>query len=363
MSKYFNQLNYSMANEDSWLERNIVLKTKPKKILTVCGSGSRAFPLIHPGLEELHIVDLAKEQLWLAKLRQETIKKLSYQDYLIFWGYAPYKVNENCALRERIYLSLDLETNIQEYFVSVFNDNNWNSLLLSGKWEKTFVFFSKVVRKILGKKVCEKIFSFDRLDKQRDFFDKEFPKLKWLFVLSVLGNKSMFNALLYKGHFIKKNVDDSYIDYYKNAFNHLFTESLTKNSFFLQLCFLGEIKYAEGNLVEADEKTFKQMKKYLDKINIYYHQSDLIKTISNIEGIDFISLSDVPSYFSGELERSFYQKIKKSLSNDGVSVNRNYLRVPNAKKDGLLDISKKFNSPIKKECVQMYRVEVMQREF
>ena len=111
------------------------------------------------------------------------------------------------------------------------------------------------------------------------------------------------------------------------------------------------------------ELSEEQMKKYLDKINIYYHQSDLIKTISNIEGIDFISLSDVPSYFSGELERSFYQKIKKSLSNDGVSVNRNYLRVPNAKKDGLLDISKKFNSPIKKECVQMYRVEVMQREF
>ena len=363
MSEYFNKLNYSMANEDSWLERNIVLKTKPKKILTVCGSGSRAFPLIHSTLSELHIVDLAKEQLWLAKLREQTIRELSFQEYLIFWGYAPFSVNENSAIRKTLYSRLDLCEESHSYLTTCFEKNNWNSLLLTGKWEKTFVFFSKVVRKVIGLDVCEKIFSYDDLESQRKFFDTEFPKLKWLLILSVLGNKSMFNALLYKGHFIKKNVEDSYITYYKKAFNHLFYQTLAKSSFFLQLCFLGEIKYADGNLAEADEKTFKQMKKYINQVKITYHQRDLIDAIGTVGDIDFISLSDVPSYFSGELESSFYQKIKNSLSSEGVSINRNYLRVPEANRDGFKDISKRYQKLISSECVQMYRVEVMQREL
>ena len=362
MSKYFNKLNYSMANEDTWLEREIVLKKKPSRIVTVCGSGSRVFPLIHPGLSELHIIDLAKEQLWLAQLRAETIRKFTFEEYLIFWGHAPYKTFENKNVRAKLFQKLNLETEAKDYFLCIFMENNWESVLLFGKWEKTFVFFSKVVRKVLGEDTCEKMFTFDSLEEQKKFFDHEFPKFKWYFILSILGNKSMFNALLYKGHFIKKNVKDTYIKYYKKAFDHLFYEALTKKSFFLQLCFLGEIKYTEGNLVEANEKTFKQMKKYIDKVQIKYHQSDLIGTIGKLSEVDFISLSDVPSYFSGDIEESFYQKIKKSMADGGISVNRSYLRIPSANRFGLNDVTNKYKKALHREGVQMYKVEVMQRE-
>ena len=113
----------------------------------------------------------------------------------------------------------------------------------------------------------------------------------------------------------------------------------------------------------GDEKAFKQMKKYIDKVQIKYHQSDLIGTIGKISDIDFISLSDVPSYFSGEMEQSFYQKIKKSMAPDGISVNRNYLRIPSANRLGLNDVTKKYKMSIHGEGVQMYKVEVMQREY
>ena len=74
------------------LRLNVILYLKqvPKKIVSVCGSGSRSLPLIHPTLEELHIVDLSKEQLMLANLRIETILKLTHQEFLMFWGYAPF---------------------------------------------------------------------------------------------------------------------------------------------------------------------------------------------------------------------------------------------------------------------------------
>ena len=363
MSKYFLDLNYSMANEDTALERDIILKTRPKKIVSVCGSGSRSLPLIHPTLEELHIVDLSKEQLMLAKLRIETILNLTHQEFLMFWGYAPFDAAENNNYRKQLFLRFDLNKDEEVYFLNLFNARDWESILYSGKWEKTFILFSKVIQKFLGKDICEELFSFDDLEKQQDFIKNKFPKYKWLLILSVLGNKSMFNALLYKGHFIKKNVEESYISYYKKAFNHLLTENLAKKSFFLQLCFLGKIKHPEGNLVEASEACFKQMKKYLPKVNVVFHQRDLIKTIGSLDDVDFVSLSDVPSYFSGDLEKNFVNKLKNSLSDDGLLVNRNYLRVPEADRSGFSDISGKFKKSLNNESVQMYRVEVLKHEI
>ena len=76
--KYFKSLNYSLANEDTWPEVRLMRKWKPKKILSVAGSGGRSLPLLAGNPESLHVVDLSEEQLWLGSLREETIRKCSY---------------------------------------------------------------------------------------------------------------------------------------------------------------------------------------------------------------------------------------------------------------------------------------------
>ena len=169
----------------------------------------------------------------------------------------------------------------KKLFRNLFKKLKWYSPLYYGKWESTFIFFSKIVKRFLGEKTIEKLFSFDEIDSQQAYVDQEFPSLRWMIILAILGNKSMFNALLYKGDFIKKNVKESYISYYSKAFSHLMRECLTKNSFFLQLCFLGEIKYAEGNLIEAKKECFEMMKKSLETCDVIYHQNDLISEIKN----------------------------------------------------------------------------------
>ena len=360
--EYFYDLNYSLANEDTAFEREIILKQRPKKILSVCGSGSRCFPLLHPEADELHIVDLSSQQIYLAKLREETIRHLEHEDFLKFWGYAPYKTSENTNWRSVQYQNFNLGNDERKYLDTLFEKLNWHSPLYYGKWERTFIFFSKIVKKFLGKKTIEKLFSFDDINSQQTYIDKEFPSLRWMIILTILGNKSMFNALLYKGDFIKKNVKESYISYYSKAFSHLMRECLTKNSFFLQLCFLGEIKYAEGNLIEAKKECFEMMKKSLENCDVIYHQNDLISEIKNHQEIDFISLSDVPSYFSGNLEKEFIQNLKPSLSPKALLVNRNYLRVPDADRTGFCDVAKDFSEAKRLEGVQMYRIEVLRHE-
>jgi S-adenosylmethionine-diacylglycerol 3-amino-3-carboxypropyl transferase len=206
------------------------------------------------------------------------------------------------------------------------------------------------------------MFSFDDLYAQREYFDSKFPRWRWNLIVALLGNRQAFDALLYKGHFVKKNIDSSFYDFYKKSFDHLMRNNLMKASFFLQLCFLGEIQYSEGNPIEADKKVFENIKKNLSKCRITFVQKDLMSAIANYNDLDFISLSDVPSYFNGDLEKSFLQMIKKSLSVKGLIVNRNYLRVPEADRSGLVDIASDYQAIVDSEKVQMYLIEVLKHE-
>ena len=43
---------------------------------------------------------------------------------------------------------------------------------------------------------------------------------------NIIGNKKMFNVLLYKGDFVKKNSEKSYFRYYKDAYDHIFENHL-----------------------------------------------------------------------------------------------------------------------------------------
>jgi S-adenosylmethionine-diacylglycerol 3-amino-3-carboxypropyl transferase len=360
-NQYFSNLNYSLGNEDTRLESSLVRKFSSKKILSVCGSGSRALPLLHTGVTELICVDVALQQKFLVELRIATFKYLNHEEFLRFWGYAPFKPSLDQSFREEILAKLNLSSDAFKYIEEYFQNNEWRSLLYVGNWERTFLIFSRLIR-ILLQDHADKIFEFENIEDQREYFENKFPWARWNFIMFVLGNRTVFNSLLYKGCFIKKNVPESHFSYYSSAYKRLFNTDLTRKSFFLQLCFLGEIKYSEGNLNEADPSIFKEIKSCINKAELSVINGELISTIKNYQNLDFVSLSDVPSYFEGEVERNFLQEIRPHLSLGGIVVIRNYLRVPDCNREGFEDISQEFSHELSLEKVQMYKIEILRKK-
>ncbi|MCO4755667.1 MAG: DUF3419 family protein [Bacteriovoracaceae bacterium] len=357
--KYFNDLNYTMANEDSSMERSIVAKLKSKKILSVCGSGARALALLNPNVEALDCADLSPSQLGLARLRVELIKKLDIEQYKMFWGYAPYSPNEHKEQRKEVFRNLELSQSDKDLFENLHKQNSWESLLYKGKWESSFCGFGKLTQVLFGHKALE-LFQFSELKAQQEYLDKSFPWKRWNFLIKIIGNRATFNALLYKGDFIKKNIPVPYFDYYSNAFKHLFYNGLVRENFFLQLCILGGIKFEQGNIVEAKDKCYQEMKQFLSSNNVGFLQEDIISAAKQ-GNYDYISLSDVPSYFSGDQEENFLQELKENLNPGAVVLIRNYLRVPNADRTGFKSIVSDFQQEIDQEKTQMYRVEILQK--
>src|SRR5690606_18666120 len=112
--------------------------------------------------------------------------------------------------------------------------------------------------------------------------------------------------LLYKGDFVKKNIQKTYFDFYSEAFERLFKLEI-KKSHFLQLCFFGEVIYHEGLPIEFREDIFEKIKS--SDIQISFSKDPIF---SHKFDVDFISLSDVPSYLKEDMEKNYLNYLASS---------------------------------------------------
>lgn len=360
-SVYFKNLNYTLANEDTRFELALAQKVKARSILTVAGSGGRAWPLLAANPEHLVLIDMSPLQLQLAALRLATVRQLNFRDFCLFWGFPPFRTDENRSARAWLFDQLDLDLATREAFRTIFVAHDFAGLLYAGRWERSMIQVPRLLRRIIGKSYDE-IFSFHDMESQQAYFEKALSNAVWLtvprLVLRIFGNAAYFNAFLYRGSFAKKNIPESYYEFYRQAFRRMFSQGLTRENFFLQLCFLGRLEYPEGNPVEAQPDVYSGMQKGLTSCRTTMLEGDFFeKAVSCGSRFDFVSLSDVPSYFSGAREINYLQALKSCLVPGATVVSRCYLRIPEQTDlTGFTDISHEYADLIAAEKVQVYKI-------
>jgi S-adenosylmethionine-diacylglycerol 3-amino-3-carboxypropyl transferase len=347
MKQYFEQLNYSMANEDTTLEYLMAHELKAQRILAVGGSGSRSLPFLALPIKELRIVDVSQDQIYFIKVKLETIRKLTREECITFWTGVSYET------RRRLFEKLELSPSLYTFFDYHLIANQTLPPLYWGKWERTFHTFSKLTAFFFSEDVRKGLFEATN---PFSYFKENIEGWKWSLLLKIVGNKAMFNSLLYKGSFIKKNSPLSYFEYYRQAFERLFQLNI-KRSHFLQLCFFGKLIYNEGLPIEFSEDLFDKIKHA--SIEPIWETGSIFNRNEGTH-YDLISLSDVPSYLEGEIERGYIQSLKKNLSAGGFIINRHYLRQPEeTNKSDFRDVTTDFKELILQELVQMYDVEIL----
>jgi S-adenosylmethionine-diacylglycerol 3-amino-3-carboxypropyl transferase len=356
---YFSRLNYTLANEDTALELSL-LAEGTGHVLAVAGSGGRVLPLLARRPGKLTIVDMVPEQLYLTELRIESVRSLSHAEFLAFWGYPPRPAQ--ARERKAAFESFHLSPRARAFFTELFESLDWACLLYEGRWEKTFIRLSRINRRLVGTRGLG-LFDCLALEEQARYLETAFPRRAWSTVLFLLGNAGLFNALLYKGHFPKKNIPESHFRFYSQVFEKLFRQRLARENFFLQLLFFGRVVYSEGCPVECNVDVFAQAKAAIGSAKIGYRQGDLIEIASGSEvPIDFLSLSDVPSYFTGALEKNFMQRVAPRLSQDALVVLRNYLHVPRELDlTGYETVTGRFREVIEAEKVGVYLIDIYRK--
>lgn len=361
---YFTTLNYTLANEDTGLECTLLSGGAGQSgdtILTIAGSGGRVLPLLASGPARVVCVDLAEPQLALTELRLALAREASREEFLQFMGYAGAgaSAGEAARLRQRLLDRLELRPGTRAFLKSWLTSIEWGSPLYEGKWERTFQKLSRVVQAIMGSG-GRALFECRSNEEQRAYLASDFPWLRWKGVIALLGNASVFNALLYKGSFPEKNTPGSRRQFYESRYSRLFAQGPARENFFLQLSFLGSIEHAEGNPIECDPNVFFAAKEALQSCNVEFALGDATEVASRQKGrIGFLSFSDVPSYFKGEQEKTFMQKIRPGLADGATVVVRNYLHVPvGCDHSGYVLENAKHEAAVLSEKVGVYDVDV-----
>lgn len=355
MSKYFKQLNYTIGDEDASFEMHALSKNA-KHVLAIADCGSRLVPLLTKTPKKLTCVDISSYQLAIAELRLMLLEKCDAETYCAFLGY-----NEQMSAVERkqIFDRLPLTQETSDVLRKILSSVHWNGLVYFGKFERMLITLSRIVKLIAGKRAL-RIFDCKTLEEQRRYYREEFPHRRWKIVLLLLGNSTALNSLLYKGEFPKKNLPQSYLDIYKNIFEQLLTKDLARNSFFLQMIFLGRIKYKEGLPVECDPEVFGAAKEALSSCEISFLKSDIFEAAAKHNDVDFLSFSDVPSFLPDDVAHNCLQAIKPSLANEAIVVVRGHVRLVHPNIQGFRDISHANIAFAKRESTQLWTINTYQ---
>ena len=354
---YFNALNYTLANEDTGVEWAL-LPSFCDHVVAVAGSGARVLPLLSKGQGQLTVVDMSKEQLFLCELRIEAARALSYQDFIKFLGY------EDCSPHERrrIFKGLSLSDSARAFFYDYFEATGYESLLYAGRFEKFLLLHSKILSRMLPR-VAKKLLHLESMKDQKAYFDDRFPWQRFCLYLFLFGNEFFYNLVLYKGHFPKKNFSKSFYHYYLDIYKKLFDTFLYSDNFYLQLLFQGKLINRRSWPLEAKRDIFLAAKKNLVNTKITYIKDNIVSFVSaQKKNIDFLSLSNVPSYFKGEMETLFYQKMAPGMRKDSLIVSRYYSHIPfRPVTMGFENVSHHFIDILNKDALPMYFIDIHKR--
>lgn len=357
MSKqYFSNLTYSIGDEDNNVEFQ-VLPVNRNHIVSVCGSGTRIIPFLSKNPKKITCVDISQEQLDLTYLRIEAIKQLDYQSYLAFLGYPPMNINK--VERKQIFDSLIIENDIRIRLQKLLTINDWKEIIYYGKFEKAMIKLSKINRFITGK-TGKSIFNQSSFQEQEKYYLQKFSKFRFNITIGILGNTSVLNSILYKGQFPKKNIEGSYFKNFKTVFHNIFTKINIQESFFIQLIFMGKISNPAANLLEANEIIFNNAKQNIESCVIDYVNGDITQVIKNSKSneIDFVSYSDVPSFFSDDKASTFLQEIKNNIASNCIIISKGFLRISSPNFSNYTITTDDYNPIIETDKTQLWKYQI-----
>ena len=356
MNDYFKQLNYTLGDEDATFEM-VALEPHCPHVMAIADCGSRIVPLLAKSPSKLTCVDISPEQLALAKLRLSLLRSVDLKTYCDFLGYT---TDMTPTQRQAIFASLPLENDASALLSRMMSGIGWKGLVYEGKFERMLLTLSKITRAILGV-ATDRVFECSTVEAQAEFYRRSFPKIRWRLVLSLLGNSTALNSLLYKGDFPEKNIQKSYFKVYHDIFLRLLTQTVARKSFFLQLIFLGTIKYPEGLPIECDPAVFSAAQSAVKGCDVRYVEGDVLKSLSQVDSkIGFLSLSDVPSFLPDVQANGCLQSARPSLLPGALVVIRGHVRLVRPEPAGYVDVSARFAKIASEETTGLWDIATYQ---
>lgn len=290
MSVFFKRLNYSFGNEDWRTERKALKIQSGDRVVCITASGDRPLNLLTNDCKEMIAVDMNYHQNQLLKLKAAAMYHLDFNDYLRFLNDKehPSRIQTLSSLAHL--LSADSMTYWKKHQKALHK-----GILYQGaieQWTKSISFFIKIFRK----EKHARLFTFDDIEKQKIFIQKEWDSPRWKRAFSIFLHPYITRHL-FKDPGLHEFLDHSLHvgEYVYQRMNKSLEKSLARENLLISLVFLGKV-LPEGYPPYLTEEGTHHIRKRLSKLS--FVTANIIDYLESIpsSSIDVFSLSDVASY-------------------------------------------------------------------
>lgn len=349
--------DYSFANEDTRLETNI-LPMNSDCVAAIAGSGSRIVPLLSKRPKRLVCIDISEPQLSLTEFRLKALEQLDYQQYLQLVGYE----NVCSSERRQLFHCLSLSDRAREYTKFVYNARDWGPILFEGRWERANLRLSRVFRFFCGKHLAT-LFECKNLSEQLDYLENYFPWTRWNQAISLISYITALSISRCSEGSIQKNIPMSYRKVLSSVMKKQLLNFHLRNSFYANLLLLGDLRYKSAWPIEAQETYFDKAQSGMRECNITMKHVDVIRAAKTVKhSVNFLSLSNVASYFNAPHEQRFLQAIKPAMASNGLVISRSFLKVPfRVDTIGFENLGSLFDKDFQSESTQLYHVDIYRK--
>lgn len=306
---FYKSLNYSLGNEDWYVEEQALRVKAGDRVVCVTASGDRPLHLLMTDCAEIISIDMNRVQNCLLELKLVAITQLDFQKYLAFLGCEP------CSYRLQIFNEIKQHLSGQACRYWEQNKNLIaRGVIYQGKVERLTYFAAKFLNLLRHRKI-NTLFSFTELESQREYVKAHWDTPAWRKMFEVLlspkfsklfSNDPGLNAFLDYSHQPGKYI-------YEKMLNYLDTH-LASRSVLLQLLLTGKI-FPQTYFPYLTFEGYTKIRKNIQRLNV--RTVNVIEFLSQHKpnSFDCFSMSDIASYMSQEI----FEKLLTSIYNAAKS--------------------------------------------
>lgn len=230
-------LLYTACDEDSWSELRALEIGSDDTVLSITGSGCRSLNLLLAGPKRLVSYDVNPLQNHLLELKAAAMRRLAYREFTEFVGLHPASDRRSTWRAIRGELSdpargfWDLNERVIE-----------RGVLYSGAHESYYRTIVGPACATLRRRKLRRLFAFDDLAEQREFFHAEWDTWWWRTVLRTTLRPRVFKLMLPDpSYYMHPSFEGwgSMADYCLARLEHALTTGLARDNHFLALLMLG----------------------------------------------------------------------------------------------------------------------------
>jgi S-adenosylmethionine-diacylglycerol 3-amino-3-carboxypropyl transferase len=318
------EIYFAQIREDSLVERHIMTKFRPRKVLCIGSGGCTAFSILNDDLHELLCVDLNQAQCALVELKKAAITTLERNEFLAFIGERPGS--------DRLQTFSRLESHLPSYAKDYWASNRGlvkDGINKSGATERFYSFISSKLRdSVYGRDIMQELFGCANLEDQQKVYQKHFTSEHWLQAIRYVLSKDMHLRFFPSYMFAHARVDD-FSNFFLERFEVEVKSKLLGNNYFLSQFLFGEYleHRDEGLPYYLSEAGYKTARNNLHKLRIL--PSDISSVCRNSPGTDCFFLSNVFDWADQQQRKEICRDILSAASGSASLLYRSMFAAAN----------------------------------